>query len=208
MTIAAACLLVFALLAAASVLRPLLRWIARIVVAGIAALASALVLPLSEDEYWVPLVVFVGALVILASRRHPKEPRSEGPGVRMPLSNQALPRNHSEWAELRKLVTWREKRRIDAAQDKCDRYLALAEDNEDLMSGLPIRITKRLPELASECLRNCRTAPRDEQRQLIAQTIESLEVLAASAEQRRMVLAHDAQGRFRSLRAHLSRSEE
>ncbi|WP_375392324.1 hypothetical protein [uncultured Sphingomonas sp.] len=185
---------------------PVIRWTFRIGVALAAALFAAAVLPLT-GQGWVPLAVFVAVLALLA--RRPERRAAIGRtrlGSFRPSAIAGPPTTPTpEWPQLRRLADWGTRRRLDAAHEACERYLLLAETEEDPGAQLPIRLRRHLPALVDDCVRHCRTATRDEQRTLVAQTLTSVETIAAQAEARRRELAHLAQTGFRARQAHLAR---
>lgn len=187
-------------LAVAGLLAPALRWAFRLSVAAVAALVAMLVQP---GAAWLPLTVFVGTLLLLSIGRRADPAPRPAPGSAA-LSIDLGP----AWGALREQVDWRTRRRLDAAAAACARYMTLAETQEDPSAQLPIKIAKHLPQIVGDCVRHARTANPAERRALIADTLAALEEVAGRAEERRRVLAHDAQRDFRARRSHLSRPEE
>lgn len=184
----------------------LIRWSFRIGVAVAAALVAAAVLPPGPRLDWVPVGVFVAMLVLLGRRAAPPRLRPVRVLADVPRRTAEVPPAPA-WPQLRRLADWGTRRRIDAARDACERYLLLAETEEDPSAQLPIKLRRHLPTMIDDCVRHCRTATPDEGRALIADLLSALEPLAARAESRRRELAHAAQGRFRLLRTHLTTPE-
>ena len=182
---------------------PVIRWTFRIGVALATALFAAAVLPL-DGQGWIPFALFVAVVAVLA--RRPERRAGRARIVSFQPSAVARPSTapSPEWPQLRRLADWGTRRRLDAAREVCERYLLLAETEEDPSAQLPIRLRRHLPALVDDCVRHCRTATRDEQRTLVAQTLTSVETIAAQAEARRRELAHQAQTGFRARQAHLA----
>lgn len=188
---------------------PVIRWTFRIGVAAVAALFAAAVLPLGPGQGWLPFAVFVAALALQMrrpERRLPQRARERGPRpiYRPPAVTLPAAAPTPAWPQLRRQLDWGARRRLDAARDACERYLRLAETEEDPSAQLPIRLRRHLPVLVADCVRHCATATRDEQRTLATQALTTIETIAAQAETRRKELAHHAQARFRATRAHLA----
>ena len=197
-------------LALTGALVSLLRWLFRIGVAAVVTLVAGLILQLSPDQSWVLPAVFVATLGALSLRRRTAPARTApvraAPRpVRSVATTPPVPPPSAAWTDFRRLADWGARRRIDTARERCARYLALAETEEDESAQLPLRLRKHVPAMIEDCVRHCRTATRDEQRSLVAQTLASVEGVAGQAERRRLELAHQAQTRFRALQAHLAR---
>lgn len=175
----------------------------RLLIAAVAALIAAEV----THGVTIPAVVFVSVILLTQRRRRRRAPRA----AEQVLENAPVPRGGASgpgWAELRRLADWGTRRRIDAARATCERYLLLARTQEDPSAQLPIRLAKHVPTLIDDCVRHCRTATPAEARALVADTVATIEGLATRAEARRVELAHQAQGGFRTLKAHLGSAEE
>lgn len=196
--------LLLAIAAVIGTIATVIRWGSRIGIALVAVLVVRLILPAQAGGGWLPLAVFVAVLAVLAIRgRRPRREARSGPRT---IDN--VPTGPGlAWPALRTMADWRTRRRLDAARDACERYLLIAEAHEDPSAQLPIKIRKHLPTIVGDCVRHCRTATRDEQRALIAETLDTVESLAARAEARRRELAHQAQGDFRTLKTHLTRDD-
>lgn len=196
--------LLLAIVAVVGTIATVIRWSFRLSVALVAALLARLILPAQAGGGWLPLAVFVVVLAVLAIRG--RQPRREAKSSPRTIDNIATGPGPA-WPALRTMADWRTRRRLDTARDACERYLLLAEAHEDPAAQLPIKIRKHLPSIVSDCVRHCRTATRDEQRALIAETLDTVETLAARAEDRRRELSHQAQGDFRTLKTHLTRED-
>ena len=195
-------------------LGPVLRWAGRLAIAAAVTVVAVVLLPLDDGEGWAPWAVFVGTLLLLSTlllstrwRRRPrvvKEWAISDPVTRtwveFPLG--------SAWPTLLRLADWRTRRRLDAAADRCSRYMAVADRHEDPSAQLPIKIRKHLPIMIADCLRHAEAAPPTERRALLAQALASLEAVAARADARRAELAHDAQGDLRARMEHLNRPDD
>ena len=196
--------LLLAIVAVIGTIATVIRWSFRLSVALVAALLVRVILPAQAGGGWLPLAVFVAVLALFAiGGRRTRREVSSGPRT---IDN-APTGPGPAWPALRTMADWRTRRRLDAARNACERYLLLAEAHEDPAAQLPIKIRKHLPSIVSDCVRHCRTATRDEQRALIAETLETVETLAARAENRRRELSHHAQGDFRTLKTHLTRDD-
>ena len=198
--------LLLAIVAVIGTIATVIRWSFRLSIALVAALLARLILPAQAGGGWLPLAVFVAVLALMSVRGALRRPRREATTGPQTIDN--VPAGIGPaWPALRTMADWRTRRRLDAARDACERYLLLAEAHEDPSAQLPIKLRKHLPAIVSDCVRHCRTASRDEQRALIAETLDTVESLATRADARRRELAHAAQGDFRTLKTHLTRED-
>lgn len=194
-----------------AVLAPVVRLAGRLLLAALATLVAA---AFGVHE-WGLVAVFLGTAFLLSGgvRVRRERPRRRAAAEQVvdqspaPAASTVLDKGPA-WRELRGLADWRTRRRLDAAADACGRYLLLAETQEDPSAQLPIKIARHAPTVVADCVRHSRTATSAERQALLADTLATLESLAARAEARRRELAHQAQGNFRTLRTHLNTPED